>query len=74
LPCIEAKHPNGRKVKGFAAFTPKDLDRKLSQGIDDAFDEGFFVFLVVPHEMTDSAEDCLRVWGSSKKISLKEVK
>jgi hypothetical protein len=73
LPCIEAKRPDGKRLKGFAAFTPKDLDRKLSQGIEDATEEGFVIFLAVPHEMMGSAEDCLRVWNVSKKVYLEGV-
>ncbi|QLH74064.1 MAG: hypothetical protein HPY73_00410 [Methanomassiliicoccales archaeon] len=73
LPYIEAKRPDGLKMKGFAAFAPKDLDIKLWSGIEEAFDDGYVVFLVVPDEMVDSAEDCLRVWKISDKVFLQSV-
>lgn len=73
LPFIEAKRPDGKKMKGFAAFTPKDLDIKLWQGIEDAYEEGFVVFLVAPEQMIGAAEECLRVWKISKKVFLQSV-
>ncbi|MCE5296484.1 MAG: hypothetical protein LLG16_05200 [Euryarchaeota archaeon] len=73
LPCIEAKRPDGKMLKGFAAFTPKDLDIKLWQGMEDAYDEGFIVFLVAPVHMMGVAEECLRVWNISKKVYLEGV-
>jgi hypothetical protein len=70
LPFVEANRPDGKKLKGFAAFTPKDLDIKLRQGIEDAYEEGYIVFLVAPVHMTGAAEECLQVWNISKKVYL----
>jgi len=70
LPYVQATRPDGKKLVGFAAFRPKDLDIKLWQGIEDAYEEGAVVFLVTPDYMMDSAENCLRVWNITGKVNL----
>ena len=73
VPHITAKRPDGKKMKGFSAFTPKDLHISLWNNLEESFEEGFMTFLVVPFDLMDSAEGILRVWNIRKKVNLEGV-
>jgi hypothetical protein len=73
VPYIIAKRPDGKMMKGFTAFVPRDLHISLWSNLDEANDEGFIAFLVVPYDLMDSAENILGVWNIRNKVILEAV-
>jgi hypothetical protein len=73
VPYIIAKRPDGKVMKGFSAFTPKDLHISLWSNLDESHEEGFLTFLIVPYDLMDSAENILGVWNIRDKVLLEAV-
>jgi hypothetical protein len=73
VPFITAKRPDGKLMRGFSAFTPKDLHISLRSNLDSSLEEGYMTFLVVPIDLMDSAENILQVWNIREKVNLEGV-